>query len=278
MAVLCFCLLLVCVAVGCTPGEVESIRSSPESSSTASFAESAVSSEPQFSSSEVSSISQPVSSSEVSSVSSEESVAEIRQPEEFLRLLEAAGYTLDDTQSISQLILAESFGADALVHYYEKDELGQWSMVFEPSDGFVGVNGVGAAREGSMYTPYGLYSLDFAFGNAADPGALLEYRNVTSTIFWVDDPDSVYYNQWVDSDEVEAVDWNSAEHLSSVSVYDYAVVIGYNKDCVPGAGSAFFLHSSSGSPTAGCVSVPSEQMVEILRWLDPDCNPHIIMF
>ena len=199
------------------------------------------------------------------------------QPAEFLALLDAAGYSVEDVAIFRQLVLVSSSGSYAEVYCYEKNDRGEWAAALATADGFVGVNGVGEAREGSLYTPYGLYSLDFAFGNAADPGTAMEYRAVTDSIYWVDDPDSRFYNQWVDA-AVEVRDWDSAEHLSSVSVYDYAVVIGYNKDCIPGKGSAFFLHSSSGSPTAGCVSVPSSHMVDILRWLDPGCDPHIIMF
>ena len=283
-------LLLLCIAAAgvigwMLPGLLRSdVTADPVSSEIISSADD-VSSEVVSEEASSQEVSSEGTSSQITSedVSSEEDASEVSesvivQPEELERLLEVSGYTMDDVADVGQLIITESSGSSAVVHYYEKDEIGQWSMVFEPSNGFVGINGVGDAHEGSLYTPYGLYTLDFAFGNEADPGTAMEYRDVTESIYWVDDPDSRYYNQWVDSETAEVWDWGSAEHLSSVSVYDYAVVIGYNKDCIPGEGSAFFLHSSSGSPTAGCVSVPSEQMVEILRWLDPACNPHIIMF
>ncbi len=268
------------------PGLAESEGLSETSSSAEETSSEAVSEEPssQVSSEEVSSVASVVSEETISSEASSETSSEepssivVVQPEELKVMLEAAGYTLEDIDDVGQLVLTASYGSSATVHYYEKDEYGQWSSVFEPSDGFVGINGVGDAHEGSLFTPYGLYTLDFAFGNAANPGTAMEYREVTESIYWVDDPDSRYYNQWVDAETAEVWDWDSAEHLSAVSVYDYAVVIGYNKDRIPGEGSAFFLHSSSGSPTAGCVSVPSAHMVEILRWLDPMQNPHIIMF
>ena len=200
------------------------------------------------------------------------------QPEKMAQQLGSAGFTWEDIENAFQLVLVESFDSSATVYYYEKDSRGCWNAVMEASQGYVGFNGVGEAHEGSRFTPYGLYTLDFAFGNADDPGAKMEYRAVTESIYWVDDPDSRYYNQWVDSETVEVWDWDSAEHLSAISCYDYAVVIGYNKDCTPGMGSAFFLHSSSDGPTYGCVSVPSEHMAEIIRWLDPALNPHILMY
>lgn len=59
---------------------------------------------------------------------------------------------------------------------------------------------------------------------------------------WVDDVNSVYYNQFVSTNEV-----------------------------VPGNGSAFFLHCSNGRPTAGCVSVPQSAMVQIMQTIQPGC-------
>ena len=136
------------------------------------------------------------------------------QPEKLAQQLESAGFTWEDIENAFQLVLVESFDSSATVYYYEKDSRGCWNAVMEASQGYVGFNGVGEAHEGSRFTPYGLYTLDFAFGNADDPGAKMEYRAVTESIYWVDDPDSRYYNQWVDSETVEVWDWDSAEHLS----------------------------------------------------------------
>ncbi|HUR22727.1 MAG TPA: hypothetical protein VMZ73_02540, partial [Acidimicrobiales bacterium] len=60
-------------------------------------------------------------------------------------------------------------------------------------------------------------------------------------------------------------------------VYDHGAVIAYNTDRTPGLGSAIFMHVSNGGPTAGCVSLPSAQLVEVLRWLDPSMSPKIVL-
>jgi len=39
--------------------------------------------------------------------------------------------------------------------------------------------------------------------------------------------------------------------------------------------SAIFLHVSNGGPTAGCVSVDSQLLDQILTWLDPSARPVI---
>lgn len=43
------------------------------------------------------------------------------------------------------------------------------------------------------------------------------------------------------------IQWSSAEHLISYpTAYRYAIALNYNTACTPGAGSAIFLHCSTG--------------------------------
>ena len=59
---------------------------------------------------------------------------------------------------------------------------------------------------------------------------------------WVDDPASAYYNRLVNTSSVSK-DWVSGENLIQASpYYNYALNLTYNADCVPGEGSAIFLH------------------------------------
>ena len=59
--------------------------------------------------------------------------------------------------------------------------------------------------------------------------------------------------------------------------YRYAAQIGWNLVRTPGAGSAIFLHVTTGGPTAGCVAVGKRQVVDLLRWLAPTLGPRIVM-
>ena len=156
----------------------------------------------------------------------------------------------------------------AFVHAFEKRD-GVWIAVSR-SEGQVGTNGVAyPRREGSGSTPAGVYSFMRAFGVAADPGSLLPYTRLTAGDLWVDDPNSKFYNRWVRED-ASGRDWRSAEDLFAQKVaYRYAIATSYNANpVVPGAGSAIFLHCTTGRPTAGCVSVPEEAMKELLRFID----------
>ncbi|MFC6602214.1 hypothetical protein ACFQDF_12725 [Ectobacillus funiculus] len=73
------------------------------------------------------------------------------------------------------------------------------------------------------------------------------------------------YNTWQESSSGFA----NSEHLADYPVqYKYAVVINYNTtNPVKGAGSAFFLHVSNGRPTAGCVAIPENYMLQTLQKL-----------
>ena len=67
------------------------------------------------------------------------------------------------------------------------------------------------------------------------------------------------------------IQWSSAEHLISYpTAYRYAIALNYNTACTPGAGSAIFLHCSTGGATAGCISVSSSDMIRILKMLQGD--------
>ena len=198
-------------------------------------------------------------------------------PEEMTALLAEAGYELSDIGG-SQLIIVKSTGNEAEICAYDLNEDLVWSKLAPTASGFVGRNGVSRdKREGDKKSPAGLFPLPSAFGNQPDPGCKLPYRQSTKNSYWVDDPNSRFYNQWVEDDGNR--DWKSAEHISAVGrAYNYAAVIGYNLDpIVPGAGSAIFLHIGS-SPTAGCVALPEDRLMEILLWLDPEKSPEILIY
>ena len=54
-----------------------------------------------------------------------------------------------------------------------------------------------------------------------------------------------------------------------IPAYAHAIVMGVNKERVPGNGGAFFVHTSNGSPTAGCVALDDATLVKVIQWLQP---------
>jgi L,D-peptidoglycan transpeptidase YkuD (ErfK/YbiS/YcfS/YnhG family) len=153
---------------------------------------------------------------------------------------------------------------------------GRAVAVFGPWTARVGYNGIarpGKKREGDGRTPSGSYGFSFFFGVRRDDGFLFPFRHAYRYDFWDDDPSSSRYNEWVNARKHNP--GQQPEPMHQVPAYDYAAVISYNARRVPGLGSAIFLHVGTGTPTAGCVSLPRSQLLRVLRWLRPRDHPRI---
>lgn len=182
---------------------------------------------------------------------------------------------LSDSRVYDQIIVVSAEDSSAVITMHEINSDGVWEEIL-CTTGYVGKNGVGKASENDTKTPSGDYTLGIAFGVNPNPGTELPYIQVDDTYYWVDDPASPYYNRFVSTRDVPADNWNSAEHIADYpDTYAYVLSIDYNTDCIPGEGSAIFLHCSNGKPTLGCVAVPEEDMVFILKHLKKGC--HIII-
>ena len=183
-------------------------------------------------------------------------------------------YNVEDLkagENTSQPIVVAGKDSCARVTIYNKEADGTWST-FADTGAYIGRKGLGKEKEGDEKTPVGLFSLDKAFGIQPNPGSVRPYTQLTDSHYWVGDSSSRYYNQFVDRNETgEAFNASSSEHLLGCGrVYNYVLSIGYNKECIPYRGSAIFLHCSAGVPTGGCVAVPEEIMVNLLKTIRDD--------
>jgi len=189
----------------------------------------------------------------------------------------AAAVTARQAGSQLVTVIAASYRATRaeLTAYRRVD--GQWRRVFGPWAVWIGRNGMaapGAKREGDGRTPSGTFGFGFFFGVDPNPGVHFPYRRIGAYDFWDDDPASPRYNLWVDSRQASP---GADPEPMDVSAYDYGAVIAYNTARTPGRGSAIFLHINIGTPTAGCVTLPVGELLEILRWLNPADSPRITM-
>ncbi len=177
--------------------------------------------------------------------------------------------TLPAARTEKQIMVVAATGSSATLSLHNRQADGNWSEIFT-TKASIGKNGIGKSKEGDHKTPRGSYRFTMGFG-LKQPGSVnLPYTQVDENCFWVDDPSSKYYNQFVSLRNVEK-DWNSAESLAgSGKSYNYALAINYNEACVPGKGSAIFLHCL---PTggAGCIAVSEEAMVRLLKETSPGC-------
>ena len=132
-------------------------------------------------------------------------------------------------------------------------------------------------KEGDGKTPSGIYPLGPAFGYAFMVNTGLDYLQATDIDFWVDDVQSIQYNQWVHGKP----NANSFERMKRHdNLYQYGIVIGYNTHpVIPGNGSAIFMHvwRRYDSPTSGCVAVNQRYLRKILHWLNQHYQPVIIL-
>jgi zinc D-Ala-D-Ala dipeptidase len=166
-----------------------------------------------------------------------------------------------------------------LQRYERASEGDRWREAGAPFPVVVGRNGVAdpdAKVEGDGKAPSGTFPLGTAFGFADRADTRMPYRQLRETTECVDDTASRFYNQIVERDAV-TVDWTSSEKMRAIAEYRWGIVVEYNTPPVAGKGSCIFLHLWSGpdSTTAGCTAMAEENLLTLLRWLDPAAKPVI---
>ena len=107
----------------------------------------------------------------------------------------------------------------------------------------------------------------------------MKYVSLSPSTDCVDDSQSRFYNQILDSSTVSP-DWKSAEHMRDAGeAYRWGLVIQHNAHPVrPRDGSCVFMHiwGGSGHGTEGCTAMPEPQIMSILGWLNPSANPLLV--
>ena len=154
-----------------------------------------------------------------------------------------------------------------------------WHPVLAPMTAMIGRGSIIEAhekREGDGGTPSGVHPIGPAFGYASSITTMLRYRQATGDDWWVDDPASPDYNTWVTGKPA-----CSAEAMRrDDGQYELGAVLGWNTDPIePGRGSAIFLHVWKGpdEPTSGCVALARDDVAALLRWLDADRSPVLVI-
>ena len=170
------------------------------------------------------------------------------------------------------LSVVSTGGSTAKMDVWQRDANG-WKPVATAIPVHVGANGmVPQSHDGEMATPMGIFSLDFAFGTQTSPGGGLDYVQVTRDYWWDGDMNSPTYNTMQVCKKADCpFDTNPASGTENLYIpqYAHAIVMGVNKARVPGNGGAFFVHTTDGGATAGCVSLDDDTLVKIMRWLQP---------
>ncbi len=182
---------------------------------------------------------------------------------------------LPEAATANQLFVVAGIGkTTAYVSMHQKNDDGTWTQIMT-TPGYIGKNGLGKTKEGDGMTPVGTFSFNYAFGIAADPGCAIPYQQVTYKDYWSGDSrEGYHYNEMVNIDNYPDLAVDDSEHLVDYThEYQYCLNISYNADGTPGLGSAIFLHCLGAVKpyTGGCVAIPEDQMVKVLKNVSKDC-------
>ncbi|MBV9661520.1 MAG: hypothetical protein JO337_10215, partial [Acidimicrobiales bacterium] len=122
------------------------------------------------------------------------------------------------------------------------------------------------------------------YGNAPNPGTQATYHQLVCGDWWDEDPRSPQYNTFQhvpcvnQTSQTPPFGGGSEALWTETAPYPSFAVVEYNTNpAIPYAGSAIFLHASTGGPTSGCVSIPLSALDQVLRWMNPADAPAIVM-
>ncbi|MFL6074587.1 MAG: L,D-transpeptidase [Mycobacteriales bacterium] len=182
------------------------------------------------------------------------------------------------TGDATQVLTVAASGTYATVQAWELRD-GAWHRPFGSMSARVGKEGVtDQPSEWLQATPTGTYTITQLFGGQPDPGVKMPYRRVGPNDYWVSDVHSPDYNTWQTCAANCPFDTNIGEHLADYTDlgYRYGAIIDFNQDpVVPGRGSAIFLHVGGEWASAGCITLHEDDVLTILRWLNPNAHPRI---
>jgi zinc D-Ala-D-Ala dipeptidase len=136
-------------------------------------------------------------------------------------------------------------------------------------------------NEGDNTAPAGVFKIGAAYGqDVSSTPFKLPVQKIDNNWVCVDDPASTAYNKVFAVDPNQKKDWKSAEKMNRTDhLYKWVINIEQNYPVIKaGCGSCIFFHvwRRAGSPTEGCTAMSETHIVELLSWLDPLLNPHVV--
>ena len=198
----------------------------------------------------------------------------------------------NETSQLLVVTTANWSTKDGELQRYEKDN-NNWKRVGKKLNIVLGRNGLGwgkglhstpedakyIKKEGDGKAPAGLFSLKNGFGySKTNFNMNFPYASYKTTDHCVDDSNSQWYNQIIDSRSIQK-DYKSFEHMKlRNNLYKYGITVNHNPSQIAQAGSCIFIHikSKSGKGTAGCTAMPEDEVITILKWLKEKEKPLLL--
>ena len=136
----------------------------------------------------------------------------------------------------------------------------------------IGLNGLTLNKiEGDNCTPIGTWPFRRVFYRADKqdtPLTRLPLTKITKQMGWCDDPkDEENYNKLVELPYL----YSHEKLWRDDDIYDIIVELGFNdRPPIKGLGSAIFMHlmAKDGSPTAGCISLRKDDLLNLISIVD----------
>ncbi|MEU9617548.1 MULTISPECIES: L,D-transpeptidase family protein [unclassified Streptomyces] len=177
------------------------------------------------------------------------------------------GIPADSRQAL--VVTGDSYDSSlsTAVLYTRDDPAGGWRAATSRWPAHNALNGwTDEHWENDLRTPVGVYGLTAGGGLFEPPGTAFPYEQR---------PEFAVSGEGFDGEPLEGS-------------FDYVVAVDYNR--VPGAspldperplgkerGGGIWIHVDHGGPTQGCISLPMDRMKELLRLLDPEKKPVVVM-
>lgn len=208
----------------------------------------------------------------------------------------AAGVPDDCTQLI--VAVAPDWGSmRGELRRFERAPGGAWQPVGAAIPVLFGKNGLAWGRglagqdepgrkkqERDGRAPAGVFRLGtiYTYDAALPDGADFPFHQVTKADAWIDDVTSPDYNRFVTIEDPEhPPPWFAKEKMRHNDfAYRWLVEIRHNSDPpVPNDGSAIFFHIRRGPSraTAGCTSMPQDDLVRLISWLRAPRHPCYVL-
>jgi L,D-peptidoglycan transpeptidase YkuD (ErfK/YbiS/YcfS/YnhG family) len=212
--------------------------------------------------------------------------------------LQSSAFTIPESTYQIILVTSGSWSSkDGNLQRYEKSN-GKWTKTGQGIAVAVGKNGMAwgkglhantdepEKKEGDGKAPAGVFAFGHMFGYSEQTPSTLNfpYRQSTSRDYFIDDVNSSDYNQWVtipaDRPNTPGERWASYEKMKRADhLYEYGIVVLHNSAPIEkGKGSAIFFHvwRSPGAGTLGCTSMAKENLLLLMKWMDPKKKPLLI--
>ncbi|MEA3371583.1 MAG: L,D-transpeptidase family protein [Campylobacterota bacterium] len=129
--------------------------------------------------------------------------------------------------------------------------------------------------EGDKKAPIGVFRLTDIYGYSHTHNYKLPYLHTSKNLICVDDSNSPFYNQVIESngDEKSYEDMKRSDHQ-----YELGIMVAHNQNAIEKRGSCIFLHVKKdiNAPTAGCTAMSLDEIKKIASWLDREKNPILI--